>query len=65
MKLCRRALLWFACVAFPVSADGADDGADWPSFRGPGGGGVADGFAVRSEWNADATAGEIDGPPID
>jgi outer membrane protein assembly factor BamB len=50
-----------ACLAFPLVASGANEGQDWPSFRGPGGGGVADGFPVRSEWNADATAGEIDG----
>jgi len=35
--------------------------SDWPSFRGPGGGGVADGFATPSQWNADATAGELNG----
>ncbi len=34
---------------------------DWPSFRGAGARGVADGFAVRTRWNADADQGEIDG----
>jgi outer membrane protein assembly factor BamB len=61
VKLCLRALLLIACVVFPPAAPGDDDAGDWPSFRGPGGGGVADGFPVRSVWNADVTAGVIDG----
>jgi outer membrane protein assembly factor BamB len=61
MNLYRRAFLLIACVAFPLAAPGADDGSDWPSFRGRGGNGVADGFPVRSVWNADATTGKIDG----
>lgn len=61
MTLCRRALVLITCVAFPLAASGADDVADWPSFRGPGGTGVSNGFPVRSEWNADAAAGAIDG----
>ena len=61
MNLCRRAFLLIACVAFPLAASEADDGPDWPSFRGPGGAGVADGFPVPRSWNADAKAGEIYG----
>ena len=61
MILCRRVFLLIACFACPLVASGADNGPDWPSFRGPGAVGVADGFPVRTEWNADATAGEIDG----
>jgi len=34
---------------------------NWPSFRGPGGRGVADGFPVRTLWNADSTVGKIEG----
>lgn len=33
---------------------------DWPSFRGPGARGVADGFSVRTQWNADPAA-DLDG----
>ncbi len=61
MNLFRRSCLLIACVGVSVAAHGADDGTDWPSFRGPGGDGVADGFSVRSEWNADADAGDVEG----
>ena len=61
MNLYRRAFLLITCVTFPLAAPGAEDGSDWPSFRGRDGSGVADGVPVRSEWNADATAGEING----
>jgi len=44
-----------------MAAHGDDNETDWRSFRGPGGRGVADGFPVRSSWNADANSGEIDG----
>ena len=40
---------------------GADESADWPNFRGRGNTGVAVGFPVRTEWNADDQAGDIDG----
>ncbi len=40
---------------------GANEVQNWPSFRGPGGRGVADGFPVRSSWNADPTAGRVEG----
>lgn len=39
----------------------ADDGTDWPAFRGPGGRGVAEGFPVRGRWNADDQTGDRDG----
>ncbi len=31
---------------------------DWPSFRGQGGRGVADGFAMLTDWNVDDSVGE-------
>ena len=34
---------------------------DWNSFRGSGSRGIADGFPVSTKWNADRTAGDIDG----
>ncbi|MCP4785905.1 MAG: PQQ-binding-like beta-propeller repeat protein [Fuerstiella sp.] len=61
MNLFRQSCLLLACVGIALAARGADDGTDWPSFRGPGGDGVADGFPVRSEWNADAQAGNVAG----
>ena len=50
-----------ACVTVVSAAPGDDDPADWPSFRGPAGSGVADGFPVLSKWNADDSAGDIEG----
>lgn len=32
---------------------------DWPAFRGLGGRGVAEGFSLPIEWNADPTAGDL------
>ncbi|MFY9252348.1 MAG: PQQ-binding-like beta-propeller repeat protein [Fuerstiella sp.] len=34
---------------------------NWPSFRGPGTRGVADGFPVRTTWNADSSQAEVEG----
>lgn len=34
---------------------------DWPGFRGPGGGGVADARPLPVEWNADPDAGKVEG----
>lgn len=34
-------------------------GTDWPAFRGAGGRGVAEGFALPTSWNADSSAGEL------
>lgn len=35
--------------------------SDWPSFRGTGGRGVAEGFPLRTKWNANASAGNVEG----
>ncbi len=61
MIYCRQALLLIACAGFPLPLCGAEVEQDWLSFRGPGARGVADGFPVRSEWNADSTTGPIEG----
>jgi outer membrane protein assembly factor BamB len=61
VNLCRRIGFVVVLVAFPLHPLEAEEGTDWPSFRGPEGGGVADGFPTRSIWNADETAGEIAG----
>ena len=38
-----------------------DPATDWPAFRGRNAQGVADGFPVRTSWNADPDAGELNG----
>lgn len=35
--------------------------ADWPSFRGAGAKGVADGYELAESWNADPDKGKLDG----
>lgn len=35
--------------------------ADWPSFRGTGSRGVAEGFPMRTSWNADRQTGKLEG----
>jgi outer membrane protein assembly factor BamB len=39
----------------------SDEPSDWPAFRGADGRGVADGYPVRTTWNADANSGALDG----
>lgn len=43
------------------SASRPASGSDWPCFRGQAGRGVADGYPVRTQWNADDTSGEMSG----
>lgn len=59
--ICSRAFLLVACFAFSLAVFGTVDAQDWPTFRGPSGGGIVDGFPVRSDWNADVANGEMDG----
>ena len=33
---------------------------DWPAFRGLGGRGVAEGFSLPSNWNADSASGDLE-----
>ncbi|MFK7769020.1 MAG: PQQ-binding-like beta-propeller repeat protein [Mariniblastus sp.] len=42
-------------------ANRSTDDTDWPTFRGNGGTGVADGFDLPTEWNADESSGELRG----
>ena len=56
------ATLLFAIVSLvPGHHLQAQSDTDWPAFRGPGGRGIAEGYTVRTEWNADAAAGTLDG----
>lgn len=61
MNHLRCMVLSIGCIVFPFSGAGAAEPSDWPAFRGQGGGGVADGFSVRSQWNADPATGPVEG----
>ncbi len=54
-----RVFLFGASAAFALTASGADKVSDWPSFRGHGSRGVADGYPVRSSWHADEVGEKI------
>ena len=60
MLLSRRRFLQ-GVAALPLLAQETEDIQNWPSFRGPNGRGVADGFPVRTSWDVDETAGEVAG----
>lgn len=60
MRLYKLALLLIVVTILPGMLS-ADEEQNWPSFRGAGGQGIADGFSVRSAWNVDSAAGEIEG----
>ncbi|MEO8026614.1 MAG: PQQ-binding-like beta-propeller repeat protein [Bryobacteraceae bacterium] len=53
----RRDWLTGAIATLSVPALGAE--ADWPAFRGVGGGGTADGYPLPTSWNADDAAGKL------
>ncbi len=52
----RRCFTFAACIlSFSSLAIGADrTGANWPSFRGPGAGGVAEGHTLPVEWDVES-----------
>ncbi len=45
----------------PIQSDGDKSTPDWDSFRGNRARGVADGFPVRTVWNADEDSGDVAG----
>ena len=64
--LTRRSFLATSLSAFPAItlASGTLDSKgeqNWPGFRGPGAQGVAEGYPMRADWNADAAAGKVSG----
>jgi len=61
MNLYRRVFLLSAFALIFFNALGDIEAQNWPSFRGPGGRGVADGFSVSTSWNADSAIGKIEG----
>lgn len=61
MNMNRLIILLSAFALVFLGAIEADENQNWPSFRGPGGRGVADGFPVRTSWNADPAIGKVDG----
>lgn len=51
----KRSNRWWSCVAMlllPAVSALSQESSDWPSFRGPGGRGVASGFATATTWDA-------------
>ncbi|MEM7051891.1 MAG: PQQ-binding-like beta-propeller repeat protein [Acidobacteriota bacterium] len=48
-----RKLILLVALASALFAVAAATAADWPSFRGPNGSGVADGAALATSWDAD------------
>jgi outer membrane protein assembly factor BamB len=61
MSFSIRVFLPIASVFVAMTAVGADDIQNWPSFRGDGGRGVADEVPLRTSWNADPAVGALDG----
>jgi len=61
MNLNKRILLLITFALIFFNALSEIKAQNWPSFRGPGGRGVADGFPVRTSWNAGSTVGKIEG----
>ncbi len=61
VTLHRECFILFVCATVASTAFGGADPTDWPNFRGPANSGVADGYPVRSVWNADAQAGNVEG----
>ena len=57
-RVCR-AVVFCVCAGFVLTAVGADKVSHWPSFRGQENRGVADGYPVRSSWQADASAEKV------
>ena len=60
MRLSRRQFLQ-GLAAVPLLNQVTENEQNWPSFRGSNGLGVAEGFPVRTSWNADDTAGRLVG----
>lgn len=61
MPLSRRSFLLTALAALPAATFPAEPEQNWPSFRGPGACGIADGYPTRTTWNADSAAGQPSG----
>jgi len=57
----RRSFLVTTSLALPAIALASSPEHNWPMFRGAGARGIADGYATRTAWNADPTAGEVSG----
>ncbi len=59
----RNTLSWLVCACLMQSAPTiyAQEATDWPGFRGLGARGVAEGFPLRTAWNADSKSGELEG----
>ncbi|MBL8208699.1 MAG: PQQ-binding-like beta-propeller repeat protein [Blastocatellia bacterium] len=61
MTISRRSFVLTSLAAMPAASLAAAPEQNWPMFRGPGGRGVADGFATRVNWSVDAAQGKSSG----
>jgi outer membrane protein assembly factor BamB len=61
MNTIRKTAVLIISVVGPLVNTMAQQPTDWPSFRGQGARGVAEGFPVRTKWNADVEIGELEG----
>lgn len=61
MTTIKRIQYLIALVVLMGGTVSAQPSTNWPAFRGVGGNGVAEGFAVRTKWNADPEQGELEG----
>lgn len=55
------AALLFILGLFNAARVTAQESTDWPSFRGHGARGVADGFKTPTQWNAGSQSGKVQG----
>lgn len=61
MRYFSRALQLTLMILLPMTAATSEEIQNWPSFRGEGGRGLADDTPLRTSWNADPAAGDIEG----
>ena len=54
-------ITFVVCSLLSIELCLAEDSTNWPSFRGAGARGVAEGFPLRTHWNADPASEKIDG----
>src|SRR5690349_18782007 len=61
LPLSRRSFLLTTLMALPGMALAPKPEQNWPTFRGLGASGIADGYPTRATWNADSGAGKLAG----
>lgn len=61
MPLSRRSFLMTTMAVLPGIALASETEQNWPTFRGPGVRGIAEGYPTRATWNADQENGAMSG----